>query len=98
MSEKAIERYLSTIAKRLGGKSYKWVSPGYVGVPDRIVLLPVAPEHREIVAKYIKFVELKDAGQRPTNLQFARLDELCRLGFDACWSDTKEGIDAILAP
>ena len=40
MLEKDIERKLVAGVKRAGGKAYKFVSPGNVGVPDRIVIWP----------------------------------------------------------
>jgi hypothetical protein len=38
--ERDIERYLVRRTVEHGGIAYKWVSPGRVGVADRIVLLP----------------------------------------------------------
>ena len=38
--EKDIEQKLIKIVKRHGGRCPKWVSPGWSGVPDRLVLLP----------------------------------------------------------
>ncbi|MCH9838055.1 VRR-NUC domain-containing protein [bacterium] len=32
---------------------------GHAGIPDRLVLLPVPSEHQELVARYVKFEELK---------------------------------------
>lgn len=40
MYESAFERKLGDYIKSLGGKVYKWVSPGTSGVPDRIAILP----------------------------------------------------------
>ena len=40
MLEKDIEKILVNEVKKLGGRAYKWVSPGNDGVPDRIVILP----------------------------------------------------------
>lgn len=40
MTEKQIEAKLVHGVKTLGGRAYKFVSPGNVGVPDRIVFLP----------------------------------------------------------
>ena len=40
MYEGAFERKLCDYIKSLGGKVYKWVSPGTSGVPDRIAILP----------------------------------------------------------
>ena len=39
-SEKQVEQYLCQCVRRVGGKAYKWVSPGCCGVPDRIIFLP----------------------------------------------------------
>ena len=36
MYESTFERKLCAYIKSLGGKAYKWVSPGAPGVPDRI--------------------------------------------------------------
>ena len=41
--EKSIEKRLVDGVKALGGRCYKWVSPGNSGVPDRIVLLDGKP-------------------------------------------------------
>ena len=38
--EKDIETKLRQMVERHGGKCLKWVCPGWVGVPDRILLLP----------------------------------------------------------
>ena len=55
MKESEIERILVDEVKRLGGRAYKWMSPGNDGVPDRIVILPDTTPI---------FVELKtDTGQ-----------------------------------
>ena len=62
MREKVIEHKLLTEVKKIGGLALKFVSPGYDGVPDRIVLLissfrsaeslsvsvPTATEYRSI--------------------------------------------------
>lgn len=88
MLEKEIEAYLVKRVKELGGRSYKWVSPGNVGVPDRIVLLP---------GGRIIFVELKQPGKRPTAVQRVVMAQLRGLDFRATWTDSKEGVDEILA-
>ena len=88
MLEKEIESYLVKRVKELGGRSYKWVSPGNVGVPDRIVLLP---------GGRIIFVELKQPGKRPTAVQRVVMAQLRALDFRATWTDSKEGVDEILA-
>jgi hypothetical protein len=70
-NEKATEKFLRDEVKRLGGRSYKWVSPGCSGVPDRIVILPGGG---------IFFVELKSEGEISTKLQKKRQKELQELG------------------
>ena len=77
MLEKEVEKILTDTVKSLGGRSYKWVSPGNSGVPDRIVVFPnSAPV----------FVELKtDKGalSRLQRVQIARLRELGQYVFVA---------------
>ena len=73
MREKEIEKRLVAGVKNLGGKAYKWVSPGNNGVPDRIVILPeMAPV----------FVELKTESGRLTALQQVQISRLRDLGQD----------------
>ncbi len=73
MREKEIERVLVAGVKELGGRAYKWVSPGNDGVPDRIVILP----DRAPV-----FVELKSETGQLTRLQQIQIERLQKLGQD----------------
>ena len=73
MLEKEIERILVTEVKKLGGRAYKWVSPGNDGVPDRIVIFP----NRASV-----FVELKTERGRLSSLQRVQCKRLKELGQD----------------
>jgi len=87
VKEKGIEEYLRTEVKKLGGKAYKWVSPGNNGVPDRLVCLP----------KGIKLlVELKAPGKKPTKLQVKRQNELTRLGNHVFNIDSKHLVDEFI--
>ena len=54
MRERAIEEKLRVESQKRGGLSMKFVSPGLVGVPDRIVVLPQGR---------LGFVELKVPGE-----------------------------------
>ena len=54
MLEKQIEQKLSLMVKQQGGLALKFVSPSFVGMPDRLVLLPDG---------IIAFVELKTPGK-----------------------------------
>lgn len=87
MREKAIEQALVREVKRCGGLCLKWVSPGFDGVPDRLVFLP-----------YRKFglVEVKAPGEKPRSLQVSRHRLLERLGFHTHILDGKEQIGGIL--
>lgn len=71
--EKDIEQYLVREIKKLGGRAYKWVSPGNSGVPDRIVILPGRPP---------VFVELKTETGKLTALQKTQIKNLRDLGQD----------------
>lgn len=71
MLEKDIEKILVAEVKRLGGRAYKWVSPGNDGVPDRIVILP---DQRPI------FVELKTDTGKLSPLQKVQCKKLIDLG------------------
>ena len=71
MREKQIERKLTIAAKNMGGIAPKFTSPGFDGMPDRIVLLP---------GGYIAFVlektsllnSLRETVLRPSDKDFAR--------------------------
>lgn len=84
MREKIIEEYLRERVKAAGGRAYKFVSPGNVGVPDRIVLLPEGK---------VAFVELKAPGKKPTKIQLAQHQKIRLLGFRVFVLDSKEGVD-----
>lgn len=72
MQEKNIERRLMNETKKRGGLAVKFVSPGFDGVPDRLVLLP----HGKLA-----FVELKAPGKTLRPLQVRRKKQLEGLGF-----------------
>ncbi len=73
MREKEIEKVLADGVKSLGGRAYKWTSPGNDGVPDRIVILPWRPP---------VFVELKTEAGKLTELQQVQIRKLRTLGQD----------------
>lgn len=85
--ERDIERYLVRRAIEHGGKAYKWVSPGHVGVADRIVLLP---------GGRVWFVELKTAKGRLTPLQQLFGADLQRMGMNYLVIRSKEEVDAFI--
>lgn len=88
MREKEIEKKLTQAVKDMGGICPKFVSPGFDGMPDRIVLLPKGR---------MAFVEVKAPGERPRPLQMARHRLLQRLGFRFYVLDSVEQIAVILS-
>lgn len=87
MRESKIEMYLRDQVRQAGGRAYKFVSPGNNGVPDRIVMLPGAPD---------LFVELKAPGKKPTPLQLAQHRELRKLGRHVLVIDSQEQVDQLI--
>lgn len=87
MREKEIEKKLTQAVKSMGGICPKFVSPGFDGMPDRIVLLPDG---------HMGFVEVKAPGKKPRALQVARHKLLTRLGFKVYVLDSEEQIGGIL--
>ena len=83
MKESQIERRLVEGVKRLGGMCLKFVSPGTLGVPDRII----------ITAKgRVIFVELKTETGRLTKIQRYVIGEMQKRGDDA---RVVKGIDEV---
>ena len=87
MREKTTEQKLTQMVKVSGGIAPKFVSPGYDGMPDRIVLLP---------GGRMAFVEVKAPGKVPRPLQTARHELLRRLGFKVYVLDDEQQIGGIL--
>ena len=87
MKEKTIEKKLIIAAKDMGGIAPKFMSPGFDGMPDRVVLLP---------GGRMGFVEVKVPGKVPRPLQEARHRMLQRLGFKVYLLDAVDQIGGIL--
>lgn len=87
MREKQIEQKLVRAVKAAGGIALKFISPGYDGMPDRLVLLPRGK---------VAFVEVKAMGCQPRPLQIRRHVLLRRLGFLVYVLDDEERIGGIL--
>ena len=87
MLEKTLERKLVEAVKAMEGLCPKFVSPGFDGMPDRLVLLPGGK---------LAFVEVKAAGCKPRPLQESRHGMLRRLGFQVFVLDRPEQIKLIL--
>jgi len=85
--ENVIEGYLRDRVKPVGGRAFKFISPGNSGVPDRLVLLP---------GGRCIFVELKAPGKEPTPIQFLQHKKLRALGFNVLVIDSKEMVDEFI--
>lgn len=73
MREKDIEANVKRYIENRGGLCWKFASPGTIGVPDRVILLP---------GGRIVFAELKAAKGKLSDVQAYRIDQLRRLGFE----------------
>lgn len=87
MNEKQIEQKLVQSVKSAGGVAPKFVSPGFAGMPDRLILLPDG---------HIGFAELKAPGKEPRPLQLARHQLLRKLGFKVYVIDSIEQIGGMI--
>ena len=87
MREKITEQKLVIAARAIGGIAPKLVSPGFDGMPDRMVLLP---------GGHIAFAEIKAPGKKPRPLQLSRHRLLRRLGFRVYVIDDSDQIGGIL--
>ena len=85
--EKTIEQKLVRAVKGRGGVCPKLTSPGFDGMPDRLVLLPHGKAG---------FVEVKAPGEKPRPIQESRHRLLRRLGFKVYVLDCAEDIPRIL--
>ncbi len=86
-SEKRIEGKLRMEAKKRGGLAVKFVSPGFDGVPDRVVMFQ---------GGIMAFVELKAPGKKLRLLQARRKRQLEELGFKVYVADNSAIIGEIL--
>lgn len=87
MRERQIEQQLVAAVRKRHGLCSKWVSPGFDGVPDRIVLLP---------GGRVAFAELKAPGKTLRTQQRFRKAQLERLGFKVYVIDNTEQIGGML--
>lgn len=87
MREKFIEEKLKKAVKEKGGLCLKFVSPGFDGVPDRIILMP---------GGIMAFAELKAPGKKLRPLQERRKRQLESLGFSVLCIDNTKCIGGII--
>ena len=87
MRERQIEQKFVKAVKAAGGIAPKLTSPGFDGMPDRMVLMP---------GGCIGFVEVKAPGKKPRPLQVSRLTLLRKMGFKVYVLDEPDQIGGIL--
>ena len=85
--ERNIEKKLVDETKNRGGLALKLISPGFSGIPDRLVLIAMGR---------IGFVEVKAKGKKPRKLQIKRHQKLRSLGFKTYVLDDASKIGEIL--
>lgn len=87
MDEKLIERKLKDMVRISGGLALKFTSPGFDGVPDRLLLFPGGKA---------AFAEIKTTGQKLRPLQTSRIRQLEDLGFRVFVIDRPEQMENLL--
>ena len=87
MLESQIERRLMQGVKTMGGKAYKFTSPGNIGVPDRLVILP---------GGQMLFAELKTDSGRLSPNQVLQISILRRLGAEVYEVRGQSGVEDFL--
>lgn len=87
MKEKIVENHFIWAVERIGGKTYKFTSPGRKGVADRIACLPDGSTW---------FVELKTKGGRLSALQKMFMSDMALLNqrYACLW--TTEQVDEFI--
>jgi len=84
--ENKVEKYLHDQVKQLGGFTYKWVSPGRSGVPDRIV----------IIQGIVCFVEVKTMDGVLSKAQEREIERLKEYGAQGFTAFGKPGVDEFI--
>lgn len=88
MLESEVEKSLcKRVKNELHGLALKFVSPGFNGVPDRIILVPMGR---------IYFVETKAPGKKLRKLQEWVRGVIRGLGFAVLRIDTKEKVESFV--
>jgi hypothetical protein len=85
--ESSLERWFVRKVKELGGKAYKFTSPGHRSVPDRIIIFPY---------EHIFLVELKRKGKHATPKQKDEQNFWFNYGFAVYQCDSKEACIEVL--
>lgn len=86
-SEKVLEKKLSEAVKKAGGLSIKLISIHFIGLPDRLCLLPKGR---------LFFIEMKTTGKKPSKIQNIVHAKLDALGFPVLVIDTTQKINGFI--
>lgn len=81
MLEKKIEQKGHEYAREQGILHLKFTSPARAAVPDRLLLAPIPEFLRSLLAQYVRFVEYKRTGEKPTPAQIREHTRLREMGF-----------------
>lgn len=87
MKESKLEARLVRLVRQAGGLTYKFVSPGHTGVPDRIVITP---------GGRVWFLELKTERGRLSPRQVYQLERLRQVGANALAVYGPEDLERVL--
>ena len=87
MKEKLLEKKLREKIKKMGGLALKFIPFHFVGMPDRLILLPGAR---------VYWVETKSTGKKLRPIQETRQKQLKRLGFKVYKIDCQKDLDLFL--
>lgn len=90
MRETKVEAALVKAVKKRNGLALKFVSPGFSGVPDRLILVKDGMHGRAA------FVECKAPGKKMRALQEKRKAQLEALGFQVFCLDRLEEVENIV--
>ena len=87
MRESDIEKRIKQRVEKAGGRCLKWVSPGFTGVPDRIIILP---------GGRIIFAEIKRPGEKPRPRQRRVAQILKGLGCEVVVLDGPDQLEEVI--
>lgn len=90
MRETRVEAALVKAVKKRNGLALKFVSPGFSGVPDRLILVKDGMHGRAV------FVECKAPGRKMRALQEKRKAQLEALGFQVFCLDRLEEVEKVV--
>jgi len=87
LREKVIEQKLCRQVCHSGGLALKLISPGFNGMPDRLLLF---------MGGKVAFCEVKAPGEKPRPLQVHRMEQLREMGFKVFVVDDVRQIGGII--